>query len=233
MARARLLKPGYFANEDLAEIEPFGRLLFAGLWTLADREGRLLDKPRRIKAALFPYDNLDVDGLLVALRDGGFITRYIVADEAYIQVVNFLKHQTPHVREPKSTLPAQGATEAHMRLALDEPESGPAVAVAVPETVAKTVAVPETVAPDVPVQLPVIRAFEHCFGRPLSPMEIEGIKALDEEHPRDRIDYALREAADLNKRSVRYIQRVCENQSSGATAGSSASTPRKSDLYDE
>ena len=82
-------------------------------------------------------------------------------------------------------------------------------------------------------QVPVIRAFEHCFGRPLSPMEIEGIKALDEEHPRDRIDYALREAADLNKRSVRYIQRVCENQSSGATASSSASTPRKSDLYDE
>lgn len=85
----------------------------------------------------------------------------------------------------------------------------------------------------VPVQLPVIRAFEHCFGRPLSPMEIEGIKALDEEHPRDRIDYALREAADLNKRSVRYIQRVCENQSTAPmVSAGSVGSERKSDRYD-
>ena len=60
--------------------------------------------------------------------------------------------------------------------------------------------------------VPVVRAFERCFGRLLSPMEIENIKALDEEHPRERIDYALREAAELNKRNVRYIQRICENQ---------------------
>src|SRR3990167_3521492 len=60
--------------------------------------------------------------------------------------------------------------------------------------------------------VPVVRAFERCFGRLLSPMEIENIKALDEEHPRDRIDYALRETAALGKRSVRYVQRVCETQ---------------------
>lgn len=62
------------------------------------------------------------------------------------------------------------------------------------------------------VVLPVVRAFEQCFGRLLSPMEIENIKALEEEHPRDRIDYALRETAALGKRSVRYVQRVCETQ---------------------
>ena len=60
--------------------------------------------------------------------------------------------------------------------------------------------------------VPVVRAFERCFGRLLSPMEIEQIKALDEEHPRERIDYALREASELAKRSVRYVQRICENQ---------------------
>lgn len=64
----------------------------------------------------------------------------------------------------------------------------------------------------IPVVLPVIRAFERCFARALSPMEIENIRALEEEHPRDRIDYALREAADLNKRNVRYIKAICENQ---------------------
>ena len=60
--------------------------------------------------------------------------------------------------------------------------------------------------------VPVHRAFERSFGRLLSPTEIEGINALSEEHTRERIDYALREAAELNKRSVRYVQRICENQ---------------------
>ena len=64
--------------------------------------------------------------------------------------------------------------------------------------------------------LPLHRAFERSFGRVLSPMEIEQIDALDEEHPRERIDYALREASALNKRSVRYVQRVCENQKEGS-----------------
>ena len=54
MARARILKPGFFANELLAEIHPYGRLLFAGLWTLADREGRLEDRPKRIVRCDFP-----------------------------------------------------------------------------------------------------------------------------------------------------------------------------------
>ena len=36
MARARNIKPAFFDNDELAENEPLGRLLFIGLWTLAD-----------------------------------------------------------------------------------------------------------------------------------------------------------------------------------------------------
>ena len=81
------------------------------------------------------------------------------------------------------------------------------------------------------VVVPVIRAFEQCFGRLLSPMEIENIKALDEEHPREVIDYALREASDHNARNIRYVQRVCENQ--GREPRETVMAGRKSDLYDE
>ena len=49
MARARNIKPGFFKNEFLAEMPCEVRLLFIGLWTLADREGRLEDRPKRIK----------------------------------------------------------------------------------------------------------------------------------------------------------------------------------------
>lgn len=109
MARSRNIKPGFFANEILGELPPLTRLLFIGLWTLADREGRLQDRPKKIKHELLGYDDVtstDVDTMLQQLHDNGFIIRYMVAEEKYIQVTNFLKHQNPHCREQASTIPA-------------------------------------------------------------------------------------------------------------------------------
>lgn len=112
--RARNIKPGFFTNEDLAELEPMGRLLFIGLWTLADREGRLEDRPKRIKGALFPYDNCDVDPLLDELQKWGFIKRYQSQGVKCIQIINFSKHQNPHPREAKSVLPEPPAAEEYV-----------------------------------------------------------------------------------------------------------------------
>ena len=105
MARARNIKPGFFNNEDLAECSLAARLCFAGLWTLADREGRLEDRPKRIKGELFRFDSLDVEPLLKELAHRGFILRYEVDGRGLIQVVAFHKHQNPHHREPPSDLP--------------------------------------------------------------------------------------------------------------------------------
>lgn len=106
MARMRMVKPGLFTNEELAEIPPLGRLLFIGLWGIADREGRLEDRPKRIKAELLPYDVANVEALLTELAQRDFIRRYTVAGARYIQVTNFKRHQTPHIKEPASHLPA-------------------------------------------------------------------------------------------------------------------------------
>ena len=108
MARSRNLKPGFFTNDLLAEVPPLGRLLFAGLWTLADREGRLEDRPKRIKAQLFPYDDCDVDALLEELAKRRFIQRYEVDGLRLLQVTTWHRHQNPHIKEPASTLPASG-----------------------------------------------------------------------------------------------------------------------------
>ena len=105
MARARILKPGFFSNEDLCELPAFARLLFAGLWTLADKKGRLDDRPKRIKAELFPYDSVNVVTLLDRLEERGFIIRYAVGDAKFIQIASFEKHQHPHKNEPDSVLP--------------------------------------------------------------------------------------------------------------------------------
>jgi hypothetical protein len=106
MARARSIKPSFFTNDQLAEVPPLGRLLFAGLWCVADRAGRLEDRPKRIKVELLPYDACNVDKLLDDLADRGFIRRYEVDSEKFIQIINFDKHQDPHVKERTSTIPA-------------------------------------------------------------------------------------------------------------------------------
>ena len=105
MARSRNIKPGFFLNDQLAECDPLARLLFAGLWCIADREGRLEDRPKRIKAEILPYDDCDIDQLLDQLAKHGFILRYEVEGERYIQIINFLKHQNPHKNEIKSVIP--------------------------------------------------------------------------------------------------------------------------------
>lgn len=117
MARARNIKPGLYKNEDLAECSIWARFVFPGLWMLADRDGRMEDRPKRIKAELLPFDNADVDQLLNELASFGFILRYEVEGQRYIQVLKFTEHQTPHVREQASTIPApvetvQGTTKA-------------------------------------------------------------------------------------------------------------------------
>ena len=105
MARARNIKPGLFSNEVIAELPPFDRLLFIGLWCLADREGRLEDRPKRIKIELFPCDTYDVAEGLANLIAHGFIQRYEVAGQSIIEIPAFQKHQRPHGTEKDSTLP--------------------------------------------------------------------------------------------------------------------------------
>ena len=110
MARARNIKPGFFVNDDLSDCDPLARILFIGLWTLADCEGRLKDRPRQIKAQILPYDNCDADDLLINLEQSGFIQRYLVQGQPVMQVLNFLKHQNPHKneREKGSSLKGYG-----------------------------------------------------------------------------------------------------------------------------
>ncbi len=104
--RIRSIKPSFFLDEDLAALPFEARLLFAGLWCLADKAGRLEDRPKRIHAMLFPYEpKVDVNGLLDRLAAANFILRYEVDGRGLIQVRSFERHQRPNHREVDSELP--------------------------------------------------------------------------------------------------------------------------------
>ena len=106
MARARNIKPALFKNEVLGVADPLYTLCFEGLWLLADRDGRLEDRPIRIRAEIFPYrEGLNIESILEWLACNDFIIRYRHGENRYIQIVNFAKHQNPHKNEAPSEIP--------------------------------------------------------------------------------------------------------------------------------
>lgn len=103
--RARNIKPGYFKNEFLATCDPLARILFSGLWCIADSRGVIEDRPKRIKAEALPYDDCDCNALLDQLHSKGFIVRYEVAGIKAIFIPTFAEHQRPHKGEKDFDIP--------------------------------------------------------------------------------------------------------------------------------
>lgn len=123
MARTRYLKQEFFQDEELCELSPWHRLCYAGLWTEADRAGRLEDRPKRLKARLFPYDDVDMEGLLTELARRGFVIRYIADGRAYVAIKpnSWGRHQYPRKDEPASRIPApEEGTTYYASLGTDE-----------------------------------------------------------------------------------------------------------------
>lgn len=109
MARIRTIKPGFFKHERLYDAEqetglPL-RLAFAGLWTVADREGRFAWRPRSLKTDVLPYDDVDFSRVLDALATRGFIVRYASGDDEFAYIPNWHRHQVVNNRETASDLP--------------------------------------------------------------------------------------------------------------------------------
>lgn len=120
--RIRTIKPEFWSSPDMADLPFFDRLLFIGLWSIADDWGRLQADPRYIRGELFSLDTpVGRDGVqepnpdpaklpagsaqysagsasisdgLERLRRGGQITIYRVGNSRrYCQVVNFVEYQ--------------------------------------------------------------------------------------------------------------------------------------------
>ena len=102
MPRIRAIKPMFFKNEILAELPPLTRLLFVGLWGLADRRGRLEYRPKFIKVEVLPYDECDIENMLETLAKKDFLRIYERKRKKIIWIVNFEKHQRISGKEADS-----------------------------------------------------------------------------------------------------------------------------------
>lgn len=108
--RIRTIKPEFFLHIQLFEAESDTKLplrvAFAGLWCAADREGRFVWEPQRLKVQILPYDEVDFSRVLDALVTRGFILKYASGTREFGVIPSFKRHQIINNRERYSEIPS-------------------------------------------------------------------------------------------------------------------------------
>lgn len=108
-----MIDPGFWQSENMAKLTIRQRLLFIGLFSNADDEGRLGGKPTLIRSIVFPYEDIalkDIETDLKGIQSVGSIIRYNVNGNSYIQITGWSKYQ--RVDKPReSNIPAFVSSE--------------------------------------------------------------------------------------------------------------------------
>lgn len=103
MARIRTIKPEFFTSADVTSMSPLARLLYIGLWGVADREGRMKWRPADFKLQILPGDACDIYALCQEVIDRGMVVLY---GDGLAYIPSFLDHQSINPRESASKLHA-------------------------------------------------------------------------------------------------------------------------------
>jgi hypothetical protein len=93
MARIRSIKPDFWTDEKIVELDYVERLLFIGLWNFADDQGYVDYSPKRIKMQVFPGDNVDVTEALKKLHAASLIDVFQGPKGVVLWITNWKKHQ--------------------------------------------------------------------------------------------------------------------------------------------
>lgn len=106
MGRIRTIKPDFFTDADVLALSALDRLFFIGIWTQADKAGRLHNRPWELKLRLMPDQEYDAEAGVQALVERGFLVSYSDSKGTeYLAVRTWEDHQRPHHTEAESRLP--------------------------------------------------------------------------------------------------------------------------------
>jgi hypothetical protein len=132
VARIRNIKPDFWTDEKLVELDPVDRLLFIGLWNFSDDEGFIPYSPKRIKMQIFPGDSLEISVALQNLISIGALTLYDYGEGQVIHVTNWAKHQkvsnpTKSKFSSMDLTPVNQKPRKHADFMADAPEPTPEI----------------------------------------------------------------------------------------------------------
>lgn len=113
--RIRTLKPEMWADEKIGALTRDARLLFVGLITMADDEGRFRAVPSGVLGHCFPYDQdagRRLEKWMRELETQGLMVRYEADGFTYGSLNGWRKHQKIN-RSQASSLPAPWSLNGH------------------------------------------------------------------------------------------------------------------------
>jgi hypothetical protein len=98
MARIRTIKPSFWKDQKVGRLQRDARLMFIGLWNLADDEGVVCGDASAIKSELFPFDERlrlkTVEVWITQLIEALMIIPLNYQDESYYLIRTFKNHQS-------------------------------------------------------------------------------------------------------------------------------------------
>jgi hypothetical protein len=109
--KIRSVRPEFFTDVRMAQLSFGARLLYVGLWSYVDDEGRGEFLPKRIEGEVFPNESVDFAGLWSELERMGRVVVYVVGEQSYFHIPTFSAYQKPN-RVYASRLPAQPVDSA-------------------------------------------------------------------------------------------------------------------------
>lgn len=104
MARIRTIKPDFWTDDKLVEVDFATRLFYIGTWNHADDNGNLRRSAKSLKMKIFPADAIDCEPLIQSLIAHGMLMEYSVSGEVFLHIRCFAKHQVIN-RKSKSAIP--------------------------------------------------------------------------------------------------------------------------------
>lgn len=114
--KIRSVRPEFFTDVKMARLSFGARLLYIGLWSYADDEGRGEYLPKLIEGAIFPHESADFATWWAELEGMGRVVRYEVEGQSYFMIPTFGDHQKPN-RVYASKLPPPPPLPAPTQLA--------------------------------------------------------------------------------------------------------------------
>lgn len=123
MARKRMIDPSIWINEDFGMLSNLAKLVFIGLFSIADDEGRGKASPAYIKAVLFPYNDdlriADIEKTLLEISSKMSVIFYSCDENKYYTLINWDRWQK--IDKPTSSqIPAFDKENKEIRLLFDE-----------------------------------------------------------------------------------------------------------------
>jgi len=93
VARKRMIDPNIWQSEDFSKLSTLAKLVFIGLFSLADDEGRGRCNPVYLKSTLFPYEegirSADIDKTLSEISSNMSVIFYSCDGSSYYSLYNW------------------------------------------------------------------------------------------------------------------------------------------------